>query len=307
MKIRIAPIFVLIIISTLLGSQPIAMKLLLEVLPPLTIASYRFLIAGLIMLPLFLKNRHQYKFGLLLLPMLIFNSANTVLFLFGLSKTTPNATQVLYASTPIIVALASIGLFGDRLSKRKLLGLFTGLLGVSFVVLLPFFRSGQSPALGSTVGNLIIFAAVLCWSGYTLLSQVVGRRYQIAPSALMTFSLYANILFILPLAFYFEKPIETLSAMNFKTIALLLYIGIATTIVAYWLYQWVIRQWSATTASLTTYIQPPIGYLIAFVILGAPLSIELIVGTAITFVGVLLLSVRRPVSSSSIENLIVKD
>lgn len=286
MKPNKITVFIALALSAFLwGSSVVANKVLLRELTPITIAFFRLAIASIIILPFFLKEQKKKRvFKFKHLPIFLFSALNFWIFLIGLKLTTPIAPLILYAATPLIVAIFSSLFLKEHLTVRKISGILIGLVGALIVIIIPAVKSDEA-LFGSFWGNVIIFFAVCCWAAYTTGSRYLSKDREYSPVSLMAFSFFTSTaLFIAIAAFQgFELLLPALTVTN---MLLLIYLGFFVTVATFFLYQWAIKHSSANTASLMTYLQPPSGFFLAWIFLGSTLAWEFVVGTAIAFFGV---------------------
>ena len=278
----------LFLTALLFASTGVVIKFLLRELTPFTVAFFRFAIASVCILPFFLRYKKR-TFNFSLLPILLLSTINVAFFAIGIAKTIPNAAGIIYTGSPLIVLLISHFFLGEPISKRTVFGIIIGLIGTLSILILPLIRSNEL-LFGSTIGNLIVFIACLSWSGYTAGSRYLSSHHKntYSPFYLMQLSIFQST-FILFFCMMATTPVSAIAkAFTLTNLLLLAYLGIVATVAAYIFFQWLIKHASATTASLNTYIQSPLGFLLAWMILGDQLSWEFIVGTAITFCGVYL-------------------
>ena len=121
----------LLLVGILGSSSVVANKLLLRDLPPFTVSFFRFLIASLAILPIFLRQRKKSPpLTLPVIGILFLSSINILFFILGVSKTSANVTQTIYTGTPLVVSLLAWVLLKEKLSKYKLIGIIVGLVGV---------------------------------------------------------------------------------------------------------------------------------------------------------------------------------
>jgi drug/metabolite transporter (DMT)-like permease len=67
---------------------------------------------------------------------------------------------------------------------------------------------------------------------------------------------------------------------------LLLYYGAAVTVVTFLLHQWAIQHSSATTASLTNYLQPVFAFIYNTIFIGETITVEFLLGSLLVLFGV---------------------
>jgi drug/metabolite transporter (DMT)-like permease len=163
------------------ATLPIALKVSLEVLDPLTLTWFRFLVAALLMgawlaargrLGVYrtLGRRH---WGLLALAAVML-VGNYVLYLLGVQLTTPGNAQVLIQLAPLLMALGGIFVFGERYGAGQWLG-----LGVIAAGLAAFFADqwrGDAVGHGYLLGSALVVVAAVVWAVYALAQKQLLQR-----------------------------------------------------------------------------------------------------------------------------------
>lgn len=279
----------LVIASVFWASAGVAAKTLLKTFDPISVGAIRLTIASLVMLPIFLRAtpKLSMKIFLDILPVALFSAGNFLLFLFGINRTTANASAIIYTATPISVALLSNFFIGEQISRQKITGILLGLGGILTILLLPILEKGQG-VTGDLGGNLIIVGAMMMFALYNVGTRhlISGKSYN--PLTITGISLFVSaIMFHVLLLLVPHKQIfPEIFTPNLLLVAL--YLAILVTIVPYIFHQWAIKHSSATTGALTAYIQPVFGFIFNGLLLGEVLTGGFIVGTVLVFAGSIL-------------------
>lgn len=287
-------VFISLILVGVLGStSPVINKILLQDLSPFVVSFFRFFISSLVILPIFVKHRKKSPpLTLPVLGILFLSSLNILLFILGVSKTSANSTQSIYTGTPLFVAFFAWVFLNERLTKYKSSGIFLGLIGVLCIIILPQIRSG-AVSTGNLSGNILVFLAMISWSLYTVGSRYLTNRKHYLPLYLISVSFFLSTALFIGAMIYTGEITSVFKNITLQHLALLSFLGVAATICNYFLYQWVIHHASASTASLASYIGPPSGFFLAWLLLGEQLSKEIILGTIFVILGVYLASRYR--------------
>lgn len=170
-------------------------SIIVQALPPLFAAFLRYSIA----MPLFIlaaklfdkKNKFKIRLsdtklqlklaGLGALQVSLYN----ILFLTGLKYTSSSDATLIIAINPTLTAIFAAGLYADeKLTKNRVMGLSTALIGVTLIVLL----SPNVDVEDRLLGDLIIFLAALVWALFTVLSRPLLK--QIKP---LTFTAWTTV------------------------------------------------------------------------------------------------------------------
>ncbi|WP_115717108.1 DMT family transporter [Gallaecimonas mangrovi] len=153
---------------------------------------------------------------LLLLSFLGILGYNILLY-EALRFTTPLNASLVNAINPALLALAAAALLGEKLSRINVLGLFISLAGVLLV--LTRGRLLQLFSISYNVGDVLMLAAIVVWTFYTL----IGRRLQgIPPIAATAVSASLGMVVLLPffLHSHFAFHLSTQATVGILYIAL---------------------------------------------------------------------------------------
>jgi drug/metabolite transporter (DMT)-like permease len=159
------------------------------------------------------------------------------------------------------------------------------LLGVAIVV-----SRGDLTTLGAGgagLGELYMFAAVTSWALYTILGRkVLGGLSPLAATN------YAALWGTLLLGLIAAPAFDTLHPGQFDwpMVLSLLYLGVFGTAVAFVWYYMSVKKVGASTTSIFNNLVPVFGVAISVLVLGEPLLASMLVGGAVTIIGVLMVS-----------------
>lgn len=278
-------ILLVVLVAALGGGMTTFIKIAIEVFPPFTFLFLRFLIAVIILVPLFIKAREKVSrkdlWPITLVSLL--GMGNVVFFSFGIKHTTAIVSQTLYAAVPIIAALASFLILGASISRKKILGVLFGFIGVLIIVLVPSFRE-PADGIGTILGNILVLVAVVSYSLYTVYSKKLHKKYS---PLVVTMAMVVTTFIIQTLLIPFE--VSSYAGMwneiTVKSLIGLLYAGLIGTVLYFILYQKVIKKASPLVASMVFYLQPVFSFVWAFFLLGERLTLSLVIGGILALVG----------------------
>lgn len=196
------------------------------------------------------------------------------IFLFESYAYTSVATATLcYYLAPILVILVSPALFGEKLTKKKILCTLSALLGMVLVSgILDTRFSGMSELKGIGFG----LAAAVLYACVMLLNKKIT---QIGPYDKTISQLALAALVMLP----YVLLTEDLSSMDFSPLSLILLAvaGIVHTGIAYWLYFGSMGILKAQTVALYSYIDPILAIVLSMVILREPMRLSAAIGAVL--------------------------
>jgi drug/metabolite transporter, DME family len=195
-------------------------------------------------------------------------------------------------SSPLIVALLSIPIFKERLTRRLMAALGLALVGTALLafgggkdgeVFKPEYLLGAILALGT---GLAYSTLVICSKLAAQAETEPGRtpRGPVQPTA-VAFSLGACVMLLVAL---FTGSVKLEMAPGVWGIAA--YLGVIPTGLAYIIFLKGLAKASATAASITTMLEPSVAAFLAWALLGEQLGLASLLGSALLLGSVLLLS-----------------
>lgn len=266
------------------GGFAVFSKIGLRQIPPFSFTFFRFFIASLCIFPFVIKEKQKFDKNILKVILLsLLGVANVTLFAFGVRLTTATVSQMLYAIVPVIAAIFSYLLLREKISSKKFLGIFSGLLGVLILIFLPMIGK-ISPFSGNFIGNILILLAVLCFSMYTVLSKKLHLHY--SPLTLTFILSLTTTILLSPFLIndYLLNPSWFYHLSKFSYFSIF-YAGIFGGFAYYLLYQYAIKHGTPIIASMTLYLQPILTFLWAFLLLSEKLTLGILVGGLLAIIG----------------------
>ena len=182
------------------GTNFVAVKYVVDFVPPLLFAAVRFTVAGTVLWLILRVVEPQSRiprkellsiFGLGVVGITLTQSVFTI----GVSLTTAANTALIYSTAPVWGILLGFFLTLERPRLSGVVGVALCLAGVTAIVYGGLEFGGTSLA-----GDVLILAAAICWGSYTVLSLSLLRRY--SPLAVATYSILLGGLAIFPLVLF---------------------------------------------------------------------------------------------------------
>lgn len=212
---------------------------------------------------------------------------NQLSFFKGLSMTTPINASVIMVTSPILVLIFSSFLLNEKATKKKLLGIFIGLLGA---VMLIIFGKEPGIATNATLGNLLVFVNASSYGLYLILIKNLTKKYHAITLAKWLYLL--GLIMVLPFGF------SELSMVEWQTMPLPIiyrvgFIIVFTSFLTYMFNLFAIKELKPTTLSIFIYLQPVIASMYALFVGSDSLNAIKIGATVLIFIGVYLVT-RRP-------------
>lgn len=283
--------FVAFIIVAIWGSTFVFTKmLLLAGLSPAQIFTLRFIIAYVLLMGYSLSKRSFRLFSdnwrdeLLMLVLGI--TGGSVYFLAenaAMLFTTATNTSLIVCSCPLfaILLFAVVYRHSEHISKVQALGSVLACMGMAVVVLNGHFVLHLSP-----LGDLLAFAACLCWAVYSLLMKPATEKYSTLFITRKVF--FYGLLTIIP--YYLIVPgFPSLDVLLRSDVLWnLLFLGVVASMICYVAWNWVISRLGAVVATNWVYFNPITTILFAWWLLHEQITIWFLLGTVFILVGMYL-------------------
>jgi drug/metabolite transporter (DMT)-like permease len=194
---------------------------------------------------------------------------------------------LLYAASPVLIALFSAIWLRERFGVLQALGVALALAGVLHVLV-----RGQWGALADVrlnPGDLWIAVAVLCWTAYSLLLRAWPSAF--SPLARLTLMACAGIVVLIPFTLW-EAWVWLPSELSWRSAALVLAAALIPGAGAYGAYSYMQRALGAARVSVVLYLGPLYSALIGWAVLGERIEPFHAVGALLILPGIWL-STRR--------------
>lgn len=286
----------------------IAAKVGLAYLPALAMASFRVVLAGLVMIPVYFSCAKLEAFaeaGTLrrrgftprdhwtFLYLGFFGVAvNQMCFTIGLHFTHVSHSAVIVGLGPIYILVLAV-LFGlERATGHKVVGMLMALAGVAVLA----SENGVSVHSASVEGDAITMAGSIGLAMYAVLGKRVAEKYD---SLTMTaFNHFAGALIVLPVAIHEAWALFSTGHWRqpWRAWAAVTYMAVFSSALAYVFYFWLLRYLEASQLAAFTYLLPVLATILGILLLGEKGSWMQVIGGVMALGGVYWIeSSRAPV------------
>ena len=276
----------------LVGSYVALSKPLVAAIPVFLLAWLRFGIGGLAMLHWLRRPASEppptpRTRRLLFLESFLGNFLFSVCMLFGVSMTSAVSAGVIMASIPAVVAILSGVFLRERISGRTCTAIALAAAGIGLLALAKPHGAGAGGDR-AWLGNLLVFAAVLCEASYAVIGKaltgVMGPRRITSLINLWGFAL--------------ATPFGLWQALRFDFVAvspsawlLLLFYALAASVWTVWLWMTGLKAVPAAQAGVFTVMLPVAAATVGVVFLGEALDGLQLLAFVAALAGVLLATV----------------
>ncbi|MGA8515801.1 MAG: DMT family transporter [Burkholderiaceae bacterium] len=304
---RLAAYACLALSMTLVGSYVGLSKGLVAVFPVFLLAWLRFGIGALAMPHWLRKPAHEPAMTaqtkrLVFLESFLGNFLFSICMLYGVSLTSAVAAGVIMASIPACVAVMSWWFLRERISPRLWLAVACAVLGISLVSLskselltstsqgLQADLIGKHSADNALLGNLLVFAAVLCEAAYA----VIGKKLVgvLGPRRITSLVNLWGLALVTPFGVYQALGFDFAAVPN-GTWLLLLFYALAASVWTVWLWMTGLKTVASSQAGVFTVMLPISAAAVGVLWLGERMGAVQMLAFGIALVGMLLVTLGK--------------
>jgi drug/metabolite transporter (DMT)-like permease len=271
------------------GTTFLAIRIVVEELPPLFAAGARFFIAGLLLLGFMLvkgeirPSARQWR-NLLILSLLMFVAEYGPLF--WAEKYVPSGiVSVLAAMIPIMTLVLEMLVLRQQTWRLSLaVATVMGFAGVGILL----FPNGQQhfPALPC----LAILLGCTTWSLGTVLSRSMNLPKARPVTAGATMLLGGAILLVLSAGF---GEMHSVPQVSLRSALALLYLIVFGSLLAFTAFVWLLAHMPATRVASHAYVNPIVAVALGYFVAGEPVTMRTLAGTALVLLSVFMILRRN--------------
>ena len=283
-------VFVLLM-GVLWGLNWPAVKFMLTEMPPITVRALAFPCAALL-LALIVKAMGQRllppraELGQMVLASVFLIFGFNILSTFAQVYTDASQAAIIAYTMPAITAVLAVIFLGDRLHWRLVVAIAIGMAGLVVLASRDFQGLIDDPA-----GPAIMFAGATSWAIGNIILK--ARSWTLAPMALAAWFFAIASVLAWPLVFVFE-PLSTQTMPSLPVLLTLAYHILGPMVVCYLLWTVLLGRLPATIAAISTLTAPVVGVLSSVVLMGEPLSWQVVVSLTMIVASIFMTLVSPP-------------
>jgi drug/metabolite transporter (DMT)-like permease len=288
------PDLVLLLANTVYSTSYVASRLVLEQVPPATLALIRLAMGAVVLVVVcrgrVALRRHPVsaadRWRIAGMGIVGFAGAFS-LFHWGIMRSTATNAALLIIVEPVSVMLLAPMLLGERLARPEAVGAVLALVGTLLVVVngVPGVSAHLVPHWR---GDALLILAGVAYGSYSLFGRDVLRRHD--PLRVTAQSILWGTLAMVPLA-TLELPVTI--AWSAGLLLGVAYLSVVITALGYLTWNWALARVSAPRAAISLSLQPVLGALLGIAFLGETFTAFTALGGALIVIG-LVVTVRRP-------------
>lgn len=282
--------------SAIWGGMYVVSKWVFSIVPPLALAFCRVALGAVILLAVVrtrrpvrsIDRRDWLGFAGLAVALAVSLAAQFV----GTDFTTAGRGSLVTVLTPVFTLALGVVSLGESLGTRKLVGAAVALAGTALVVVGRYDAVALAPGDGLGTGLLVLAAA--SWAAYTAFGKPLVRRYSALETATYATALSVPLFAAFAVAEYLWWNAGAGSvSVTPSLVAAVLYLGVVSTALAWYLWYKGLERVDAGTVSVTFVAQPVVGVALGVLLLGERVGPAFLAGGAAMAVGVALVSSAR--------------
>ncbi|MDQ4122002.1 MAG: EamA family transporter [Acidobacteriota bacterium] len=284
-------VFAWLICSLIWGTTWVFIKIGLADLPPLSFAALRFVVASFVIVLMlaalgisFPKTKRDW---FLILPTgLLTFGLNYALVFWGETQISSGLAAVLQSTIPVFgLIFAKFYLPDEQITTRKVLAILLGLAGVATI----FYEQLQISGFWALMGCLALVVSATSAAFANVLIKTFAVN--IHPLSLTAGQM---VIGLVPLCL--AGLITEGNPLNFnwtwRAVVCVFYLAIVGSIIAFWLYYWVLNRIEATKAMMIAFVSPIIAVIVGWIALSEQLPAQTALGGALVLASVALVLFR---------------
>ena len=270
------------------GGNIVLARGVVDIIPPISFAFWRWAIAFLILLP-FAWSAARQDWPIVIrswktmgaLSILGISFFNTLLYTAVHTTTAINGAMI-QTTMPAVIILATLVIFRERVSGLQIVGVGVCIFGAFIVIL----RGRWDTLLGMSfaTGDILMLGAVIL---YALYSALLRKRPAVHPLSFLIYTFGIGLFFLLPL-YIWELAAGASMDLTLPVIMSILYVAVFPSIVAYFCWNRGVEVLGANRTGLFINLIPVFASILAILFLGENLQAFHVVGLALIFGGMIL-------------------
>jgi drug/metabolite transporter (DMT)-like permease len=281
--------------ASIWGGMYVVSKVVLEVIPPFALLAIRLILGIAALYAVIYFRKKSATSGTSLTRKQFWDSFLVGLVGYGISLgfqfvgtklSTASNGSLVTSATPAFVLLFAPRILGEQTTLRRVLALIISTLGVVAVI------DPRNAELSPTLfwGNLSLLAAALTWALYSVLVRKVTQNVDllISSAVMLAGGIPSSLLFGA-----WEVQVQGVGEITPGVFGGILFLGIISTAIAMFLWNYAFAELPAAVASLTFFAQPVVGTLLGWWFLGEQVQPLFIVGGLMIGVGLVISSMEK--------------
>jgi drug/metabolite transporter (DMT)-like permease len=292
-KLQLQPIDAALLLMTVIwGSNFTVVKIAVRDIPELAFNAIRLFLASTAFLVTVavrsgFPQLSRSEWWRIVLLALVGHVLYQICFIAGVTRTTVANSALIFAFTPIAVALLTAAVGHEPVPITRWAGAAISVSGIYLVV------GGSIGAPGATMfGNVMAVGAMLCWATFTVSARPLLRT--LSPEVVTGYSMAIGSFVYLPLA------LPELAALEWSRVRMDAWLALAASAllalyVAYMIWYTAVQKIGSTRTSVYSNVTPLAAMVVARIWLGEPITAQKLIGAGAVIAGLAVTKLERRV------------
>ena len=261
-----------------------------NIVSPLSLAFYRWVIAFLILTPFCLQKAVKELPLLKKQPGMIFliiltgpTLFNTLVYL-GLTATTVINSLLIISTTPMLIILLNKLLYKSQTNIFQMIGIFISLIGVCYVIAKGSFQNIFDSEF--YFGDLFILLAVTSWALYSIFLK--KNETGVSGFSFLYLSFVFTVILLFPVYLYDIFIQDNFINIDQKTLLVIGYTGIFPSIISYMCWNTGVALIGPNKSGPFLHLMPIFGGILAFLVFRETLEIYHYAGILSVIIGIII-------------------
>lgn len=274
------------------GSTYMAIKLVIEDVPPFISIGGRFLFAGLLMYSFaFLRKVKRptlTQWGNALFLGTLFMAIGTGAVAWAEQFVDTGIAALIISAEPLIILMMVWLLFGQRPSGRSLLGIGLGIVGIGLLV----SQSGFAESASSYAGVAAILTAMIAWAIASIYSSSADLPKSKIQASGMQMIMGGAMQMLIGLMLG-EGAVFSIANMTFTAWMAWGYLVVFGSIIAFSAFNYLLQYVPPEKVATSTYVNPIVALFLGWYILNEVLTIQSLIACAVLGTGVFFVNTAK--------------
>ena len=320
---KLIDVGLLVLVNAMWAGQYAAYKTATDAMGPITVSVITFLFATIALIPFLLHERRRSSAqdhlasqskaslsfprregwsrqditGFIVVGVLGLMPASAFLA-WGTMRSTASNAALIYLTIPILTALLAAMILGEKMTGARWLSIVVALCGVLILSDIDWRRLNLASGR-YLFANVLILLACLSSSFYNVYSKRLLRRF--TPLEVLVFGYSIAVVISLPLLIWVEPltmaQIRGYTAATWFSVMIL---SVFSWGIAMVLWMFLLKRLDVSQASVSVYLLPFLGVLIASLTLGERITLTMLIGGLMTLAGTILVTMSEASPAQSI-------
>lgn len=213
-------------------------------------------------------------------------AVNQLLFYKGISLTSAVNGSIIMTLTPVLVLIWASILIGEKITRKKVIGVILGLIGAMIIL----YQPDALLSTGDWRGDILILINGASYACYLVLVKPLMKKYK--PMTVVTWVFTIAIIFVVPVGLNQAVSVEFQSLPS-KVWWSMGYAIIIVTVVVYFLNAWTLVKVNSSVVGAFIYLQPVFATATAILFFDEVFLFKHLLAAAFVFTGVWLVTMTK--------------